>query len=244
MQHHAPPPSGLSMFTLSLGRPFGIPTQIHWSFWALLIWFGGRELTGPNPSVHAAAWSMLLILAVFACIALHEYGHALAARRFGIRTLGVTLLPIGGVAMLERTPTRPLQELAVALAGPAVNLVLAPAFVGLAFALGLTVDDAGMRVRGPADFVLLLGIINVVLLVFNLIPAFPMDGGRALRAVLCLFLARGRATRLAARVGQGFAVLFAGYGLANGDLLLAVIGVFVFLACRAELLRYPPATAR
>ncbi len=242
MGRHTTRPMGLSMFTLSLGAPFGIPTRVHWSFWLLVLWFAGRELMGPDPSAHAAAWSALFILSLFACVGLHEFGHALAARAFGIHTRSITLLPFGGVALLEGTPWRPSQELVVALAGPAVNLALAPPLIGLAMVMGLSLGESGLSAGSLGEFLALLAIANIILLVFNLLPAFPLDGGRALRAVLCMFLPRGRASRIAAALGQGFAVVFAGVGLWMGNFLLVAIAILVFLASRAEAARYAPPT--
>jgi Zn-dependent protease len=215
-----------------LGKAFGIPLYIHWTFWLLPLWvvyetgrFGGVEL-GLNLAVLAG---------VFGCVLLHELGHALTARLYRIGTRSITLYPIGGVARLERLAERPAQELWITLAGPAVNLAIATALTA-----GLLVVRAfdPVLVRGSlaGEFLFRLLILNVAMVVFNLLPAFPMDGGRVLRALLAMGLGQLRATRIAVNVGLVMAVLL---GLGGVLLLhnpfLAVIALFVFLAGQAEL---------
>src|SRR4051812_27809350 len=162
----------------------------------------------------------------------HEFGHIVAARRYGIRTPEVTLWPIGGVASLERLPDKPSEELVVALAGPAVNVAIAAA---LMLVMGTGPDDAALRAfESPrAGLVPRLAAANIFLVVFNLIPAFPMDGGRVLRALLAMRLGRAEATRIAARIGQGAAFLFALAGLFANPMLI-LIGLFIYLAATAE----------
>ncbi len=165
---------------------------------------------------------------------LHEFGHVFAARAYGIRTSDVTLLPIGGVASLERMPEKPGQEIVVALAGPAVNLVIA---VALAVLLGASFDLGQMTQLGGGPHLAGLdrvAVANVVLFVFNLIPAFPMDGGRVLRALLAIPMGYTRATRVAATIGQGLAFVFALLGLVFGNPLLVLVAVFIFLAASGE----------
>ncbi|MBI3539280.1 MAG: site-2 protease family protein, partial [Candidatus Eisenbacteria bacterium] len=178
-----------------------------------------------------ALGGVLLILLVFACVVLHELGHALTARRYGIRTRDIVLLPIGGVARLERMPDKPSQEIVVALAGPAVNLAIAAV---LWIALGRHVaPDVAQPVAG--DIIESLLTINLMMLLFNLIPAFPMDGGRVLRAVLALKLPYVRATRIASLVGQGIALLFGVAGLfILHNPMLVFVALFVFLAAGEE----------
>ena len=175
---------------------------------------------------------IVFILLLFVCVVLHEFGHIFAARRYGIRTPDVTLLPIGGVASLERMPEKPSQEIVVALAGPAVNLVIA---VLLMVVLGARFDFTQMAQLEQAQTTLIgrVAAANVALLVFNLIPAFPMDGGRVLRALLATGLGYTRATRVAASIGQGLAVVLAIVGL-MGNPLLVLIAVFIFLAASGE----------
>ena len=172
------------------------------------------------------------ILALFACVVAHEFGHALAARRYGIKTPDITLLPIGGLARLERMPEKPGQEIVVALAGPAVNVVIA---VVLILFMNARFDmEALQRLDNPAlSFMARLASVNVFLVLFNLIPAFPMDGGRVLRAVLAIWLPRTQATNIAARIGQALAFVFGFLGL-MGNPLLIFIAIFVYLAATAE----------
>ena len=201
----------------------------HLTFFLLLIWFAVSgyqiaEWAGTRDSV-------LLVIAIFACVVLHELGHALAARRYGISTPDITLLPIGGLARLSRMPEKPAEEVVIAIAGPLVNVVIA----GVLFLLGadLSLDPERIVTYGDA-FISQLVVINLYLFAFNLIPAFPMDGGRVLRALLAFRLGRGRATRIAARVGQGLAIVFALLGLVWGNVLLMLIAGFVFLAAGSE----------
>jgi Zn-dependent protease/CBS domain-containing protein len=164
---------------------------------------------------------------------LHEFGHVFAARAYGIRTSDVTLLPIGGIASLERMPEKPGQEIIVALAGPAVNVVIA---FGLAFFLGANLDLTHMARLGldPSTLVQDIAVANLWLCLFNLIPAFPMDGGRVLRALLAIRLGYTRATRAAATIGQGLAFVFALLGLLGPNPMLILIAVFIFLAASGE----------
>jgi len=220
-------------WSIKLGRVAGIEVRVHLTFLLLLAWIalayywqGGRA---------AAVEGVTFILALFACVLLHEFGHALAARRYGIRTPDITLLPIGGVARLQRMPDRPVQELVVALAGPAVNVVIAAV---LFLALGRMVDPMQMEhVRQLDDprFGLMakLATVNVWLVVFNLLPAFPMDGGRVLRALLALFMKYSQATHVAARVGQAMAFLFGFVGLFTNPFLL-FIALFVYMGAAQE----------
>jgi Zn-dependent protease len=208
-----------------LGRVAGIDLFLHPTFLLLLAYVAATH----QGSLVAVA----LVSAVFGCVVLHELGHALMARRFGIETVDITLYPIGGVARLQRMPRAPGAELLIALAGPAVNVVLAGGLLGLqalsgAFAPGtpVTLADA---------FVASLITINLGLALFNLIPAFPMDGGRVLRAALSGWLGRMRATEVAAALGQGLALLFGLYCLANGAFLNAMLAGFIYLAARMEL---------
>jgi Zn-dependent protease/CBS domain-containing protein len=208
----------------------GTAVRIHLTFFLLLAWIAAiRWSHGGAPE---AVDGVLFIIALFACVVLHEFGHIVAARRYGIRTPDVTLLPIGGVASLERMPEKPGQEIVVAMAGPAVNLVIA---LVLMFVLGAHFDLSQMAQleQAQTSFLGRIAAANVMLFVFNLIPAFPMDGGRVLRALLAIGMGYTRATRVAASIGQGLAVLFAFLGL-MGNPLLVLIAVFIFLAASGE----------
>jgi stage IV sporulation protein FB len=217
-------------WSISLGRIAGTEVRIHLTFFLLLAWFG---LVAGAQGGSAAAFSAVgFIVAVFACVLAHEYGHVLMARRFGIGTRDIILLPIGGVASIERMPDNPTQELLIALAGPAVNVVIAfvlVAFFGASLGSGQS-DPAALQ---NIDFVSRLALINVVLVVFNLLPAFPMDGGRALKALLSYRLDKVTATRIAARIGQAAAFGLGFLGL-FGNPLLIFIALFVFLAASHE----------
>lgn len=208
----------------------GTAVRLHPTFFLLLIWVGAVNWIQGGPA--AAANGVVFVSILFACVVLHEFGHIFAARRYGIRTPDVTLLPIGGVANLERMPEKPGQEIVVALAGPAVNLVIA----GVLFLfLGAAVNvESVARLEGTGQGLLAqVATANLVLFVFNLIPAFPMDGGRVLRAALSYSLGRTRATRVAATIGQGLAILLGVLGL-MGNPFLILIAVFIFLAASGE----------
>lgn len=211
-------------WSLHLGRWLGIDVYLHFTFLLLLAFIGlGQGVVGR--SLDAALGGVLFFGGLFFCVLLHEYGHALAARRYGIATRDITLLPIGGVARLERMPEKPSQEFVVALAGPAVNVVIAIGlFVGLKLG-GWWQPLSSLSASSGNIFERLL-VANVFLVLFNLLPAFPMDGGRVLRALLAMKLNYTRATRIAARIGQGMAVLFGFAGLFGNPMLL-LIALFV-----------------
>ena len=217
-------------WSFPIARLLGSEVRIHVTFLLFLVWIGvARFLEGGAP---AAAEGLILIIAIFACVLAHEYGHALAARRYGIATPDITLLPIGGVARLERMPENPVEEIVVALAGPAVNVVIAAV---LFLVLGAGFDMATLTaLDSPAASLLAqLASLNLFLVLFNLIPAFPMDGGRVLRAVLALRRGQAEATAIAARVGQGLAFVLGFFGLFGNPMLL-FIAIFVYLAASAE----------
>jgi len=208
----------------------GIPIRVHATFLIFLVFVFVALARGQSTAV--ALETVGFFLALFACVVLHELGHALTARRYGVRTRDITLLPIGGVARLERIPEKPSQEIAVALAGPAVNFLIAAVLLAILLAGGggrLLEDPAALQ----GNFLARLLAYNVFLALFNLIPAFPMDGGRVLRAVLATRLDYLRATQIAANVGQGIALLF---GLAGifGNPFLLFIALFVFIGAGQE----------
>ena len=224
-------------WSLRLGSLLGVPVFVHWTFLLLIGWLmAGPLLSGQADAVAVSLRTGAFVIAVFGCVLLHEMGHALAARRYGVRTRDIVLLPIGGVARLERMPEKPSQELVVALAGPLVNVVIAALLIPAVLLI-----DGPRAFTAPADgsifkagFLASLAIVNIMLVAFNAIPAFPMDGGRVLRAVLAMFVDRGSATRAAAMVGRVAAVLFAIYGLYSGQFMLLLIALFVFTAAGAE----------
>ncbi|TWU20282.1 putative zinc metalloprotease Rip3 [Novipirellula galeiformis] len=209
-----------------LGRLAGIDVRIHWTFLLVPLWVYFSSLAAGS-GIASAALSVLFVLTIFACVLCHEYGHALMARYFGIPTRDITLLPIGGVASLQRMPRRPGQELAIALAGPAVNVgIAAVIFAGIVF-----LNPASGAV---ALFATQLAIVNVALVVFNMLPAFPMDGGRVLRSLLAMWMPYASATRIAATIGQITAMGFGLLGLITGNWILVLVAGFIFLAARGE----------
>ena len=225
--------------TIKGGMPLfrfrGIRVFVHWTFLILPVWVGASGyMDGLAPM--AIAGRIGLVLIVFVCVILHEFGHALVAQHYGVRTRDITLLPIGGVASLERMPEEPRQEFWITVAGPLVNLVIAVlSFIAIAV-LGITVMVSDMFLGATTGTKLLLFLFsaNLVLFLFNLVPAFPMDGGRILRSLLSMRMAREKATRIATMVGRVFAMLFVLVGLLRADLFLALIGVFIFFAAGAE----------
>jgi Zn-dependent protease/predicted transcriptional regulator len=240
-------------WSFRIGRFFGIDVFVHATFFLLLAWFVGTAYLQTR-SAAVALDQLIFILLVFTIVVMHEYGHALTARAFGVQTRDITLLPIGGVARLERIPENPIQEFLIAIAGPAVNVVLAilcgiwvvtemklagpppvppvaPAEV--AQAGEAPVEVTFMAMSWPMSWRLL--IINVVLVVFNLIPAFPMDGGRILRSLLAMNMDYARATRIAATIGQFIAVVFGVIGLFNPNfIMLLLIALFVWIGASQE----------
>jgi Zn-dependent protease/predicted transcriptional regulator len=222
-----------------VGRIAGIDVHVHATFWLLLVWIGLLRYR-TDGSIAAVVPELIFILSVFGIVVLHELGHALTARRYGIATRDITLLPIGGVARLDRMPREPRQELVIALAGPAVNFALAAVlYLALAATGGVSSVteassfDAGFFGRAlPARLVA----VNLWLGTFNLIPAFPMDGGRVLRAALAMRSGNyTRATEQAARIGRAFALLFGVVGLfVVGNPFLVFIALFVWLGAAGE----------
>jgi Zn-dependent protease/CBS domain-containing protein len=227
------PPRGAPAFRWSwkLVTVAGIDVYVHGTFLLLIAFLAFSDLVA-GQGVVAMVRGTALILAVFTMVVLHEFGHALTARRFGVRTRDITLLPIGGVARLEKMPDQPGQQLLVALAGPAVNFGIALVLFGLVLLGDVPVGFEGIR-HATGPFLAQLMWINVSLAAFNLLPGYPMDGGRILRALLAMRMAPERATQTAARVGQGVAVIFGLVGLFTSPFLM-VIAVIVWLGAQAE----------
>ena len=214
-----------------IGAVAGIGVYVHATFLLLIGWVAlSYWLQGGNLATVLAGVGF--ILALFACVVLHEFGHALTARRFGIRTRDITLLPIGGVARLERMPEIPVHELWVALAGPAVNLVIAGLLLLPLLASGIAQPLAGLSLTG-GSFIGRLVVVNLLLLGFNMIPAFPMDGGRVLRALLATRMEYTQATQIAATLGQGIAFLFGLVGLFTNPFLVFT-ALFVWIGAAQE----------
>ena len=218
-------------WSFPIAKVAGSEIRVHVTFFLLLAWIGIVQFQqGGQP---AAIEGVAFVIAIFACVVLHELGHAIAARRYGIKTPRITLLPIGGVAELERMPENPLHEIIVAVAGPLVNVVIA---LVLVYGFGAVLSaDAMEAIENPAlSFLSRVAAVNVVLVLFNLIPAFPMDGGRVLRALLATRFSRTKATDIAARTGQGLAFVFGFLGLITGNVLLVFVAIFVYLAASGE----------
>lgn len=216
-------------WSIKIGTAFGIDIKIHITFLLILVWgalnYGGSA--GP-------LYGVLVIVALFTLVVFHELGHSLAAMRFGIPVKDITLLPIGGVARLERMPEKPFQELVVALAGPAVNVVLAVILLPVVWALAAAQSTPlSLRIITQPGLLGLLTFLlgaNVSLVIFNMIPAFPLDGGRVFRAALGFFTNYQNATRLAVNIGRMFALGLGLFGIIQGQIFLALIAFFIFVA--------------
>jgi Zn-dependent protease/CBS domain-containing protein len=227
----------------------GIGVYVHWTFSLLVVWFLVLPILGGEDVIHTIN-RFIFVLAIFGCVVLHEFGHALTARHYGIKTRDITILPIGGLARLERMPDDPKQELWVALAGPAVNVVIAVVLAAVLAALGaLAFSRADLTAEALAhpeqlsrsfrwllsgtNFLVSLMVVNLFLVLFNMLPAFPMDGGRVLRALLATRMDYVQATNIAATIGQAMAILFGVFGMFWNPLLL-FIALFVFLGAQQE----------
>jgi len=222
-----------SKYSLNLGKPFGIKVSIHWTFSLLLLWI---VFVTMRQGLETAQILMhiLFILTLFVCVLLHEFGHSLVAIKFGGEVHSITLLPIGGMANITKMPEKPKEEFLVSLAGPAVNIVIA-ALLGIYLYnfQSVSYDEMELSYITRTNFpVMLLGA-NIFIVAFNLIPAFPMDGGRLFRSLLSLWMSRMEATRIAKNIGQVFAILFIIAGLYINPFLI-VIGFFILLGAKGE----------
>jgi len=248
-------------WSLKIARFFGIDVRVHWTF-LLLIAYVVFIYVQQGASLAGVAEGIGLVLAIFACIVMHEYGHALTAKRYGVKTEDIVLLPIGGMARLQRMPEKPMEELLVAIAGPVVNVVIALILTPILFYMNafeqvgevfseveevakiaqekgreeLTEEQKATLQVGPWEipFLFNLWFVNIFLVAFNAIPAFPMDGGRVLRAFLNFFTDYTSATRVAAGIGQAVAIVFGIIGLFSLNFILILIAAFVFLGAAAE----------
>lgn len=223
--------------TFQIAKLFGIPVLLHWSFAFIILWV---LYSGYSSGLDSAgtAWLGLLMLSLFACVVLHEYGHALTARVYGVDTKDIVLLPIGGVARLDSLPDKPFQEFLIALAGPLVNIAIA-LLLSISFLWTPFSEIENQLVSSGAinatTFIPYLIFLNITLAIFNLLPAFPMDGGRILRSLLAIKLGRITATKVASIIGQIFAGLFvisSIYPFQNPVFLL--LGVFIFISAMQE----------
>lgn len=233
--------------SLTLFKLFGIEVRVHWSFILILIYGAFSTIGSQDNPILAALYGILLILLLFVCVTLHEFGHALVAQYYKVNVPSITLLPIGGVASLERMPDKPLEEFLIAIAGPLVNFVIAIALMPLAFLaynlspqvavtpLSLNNLIAVMQTPSVPGLLINLTLTNLGLAVFNLLPAFPMDGGRILRALLAMGMSYVQATRIAVFVGRIMAVLFAIWGIwGSGSIFMLLIAFFIYIGGGSE----------
>lgn len=223
--------------SLYAGKYAGIKVQIHWTFWLLFV-FIGFMVYSQGGSTAELLWHSLFIIAIFICVVLHEFGHALTARRYGIGTRNITLLPIGGVASLKNIPENPLVEFLIAIAGPVVNVVIALILYAIIpvesyFQMDAETLEAELSTIHSGNFLFYLFLANSALVLFNIIPAFPMDGGRVFRSLLAMRMSRVEATRIATGLGKFIALVFFLFGLFN-SIILTIIAVFVWFGAHSE----------
>lgn len=218
--------------SLYLGSYKNVKVFIHWTFSLLLLWIIISNVRQGMPALDIL-WIIVFVLALFACVVLHEFGHALAAQKYGIQTKDIVLYPIGGIARLEKLPEDPKQELWVAIAGPLVNIGIFIILSGILSFKGFDIENLEVIKIEPGTILLYLASANLILALFNLLPAFPMDGGRILRALLAIRLPRAKATQIAGGIGQFLAIFFIFFGLFNNPILV-LIGIFIFLGAAAE----------
>ncbi len=214
-----------------------IPVKLHWSFVLIIAWFG-YVVFSEGFQGSEIGWFVVLVICMFSFVVMHEFGHALAAKRYGVTTRDIILLPIGGMARLENIPENPIQELIIAIAGPMVNVALALLLLAAILLFGLW-DSTSLasnltQVLTLKGVIVLLFIMNIGLFLFNLVPAFPMDGGRVFRAFLAMKTDRLTATKWASRVGQMLAIVFFIFGASVDHYGLMMIGVFIFFAAQTE----------
>ena len=230
------------MRAFRLTRVAGIDVRVHPTFALIVLWFAYIWGIKTGAGLGGVLFGLLLVACLFACVLLHELGHSLVARRIGIRVHDITLLPIGGMARIERAPVHPGDEFWLALAGPAVNVALALLLFPIVAAIGwhAHIDGVGGMIAalGQVDevgFAVYLLFANVSLVVFNLIPAFPMDGGRILRSILSLAISRALATQIAVMIGKGIAIGFVLLGVVFlHDWTLPMVGIFIFAGAHIE----------
>lgn len=226
-------------WSFKIARVSGIDIKVHATFFLILI-FGALQWAGsvPGNPLAGALFGVSLMILLFTCVTLHELGHSIVAQLFNIPVREIVLLPLGGVALIAKSPEKPWHELLIAAAGPAVNVLIAALLFLVTGGIGVNLDVNALlaTLREPSLTTMLIWLLfaNISLVVFNLIPAFPLDGGRILRAVLAMGLGNARATRIASTIGQISAVLLGILGIANGQLLLTLIALFIFFGAGQE----------
>ena len=224
--------------SLKLATIYGIPLLLHWSFGLLFVWLGYVGFSEGMDAI-GILWFFFFAILLFGCVVIHEFGHALTALKFGVKTKDIILSPLGGLARLKRLPDKPIHEFLIAIAGPATNVVIAILLFPVIYFSGsmsfVITDTADVIFTKPANLIPMLFYANITLVIFNMIPAFPMDGGRVLRSLLAMGMDRYQATRVAVVIGQVFGLTFLMGGIFMGELILGLIGIFVFLMATAEL---------
>ena len=222
--------------SLTIATIKGIPVKIHWSF-SLLILFVVYTSYEQQLRMDESLWFGGYILVLFICVVLHEFGHAFAAKRYNVNTKDIILSPIGGVARLEQMPEKPKEELVIAIAGPLVNIAIALSLGIILMVTGESIwvqESSFINIENPFDFIKYLIFMNLALFVFNLVPAFPMDGGRILRALLSMKWGRLKATQIASIVGRILSVAFILFGFYNDQFTLILIGFFIYMMAGTE----------
>ena len=214
-----------------IGRFSGIDLKIHATFAIIIVWVIYNHIIAGD-GLRTTVESLIFVLTIFTCVILHEFGHALMAKKYGIKTLDIILLPIGGVARLERMPEDPKQELWVALAGPAVNVLIAFIIFLILFLTSSPIPLINIEIF-TGSFLAKLMALNIILVVFNMLPAFPMDGGRVLRALLALRMEYAKSTKIASKIGKAMAILFGIIGLFSNPFLV-FIAAFVWFGANHE----------
>lgn len=227
-------------WSFKIARVRGIDIKVHATFFLILV-FGALQWAGSTPSnpMEGALFGVVLMILLFTCVTLHELGHSVMAQAFGINVREIVLLPLGGVALIAKMPEKPVQELLIAVAGPLVNVAIAIILFIITGGIGIdlmNLQSMLVALREPSLTTLLVWLLfaNVALVIFNLIPAFPLDGGRILRAILAMGLGYPQATRIASIIGQVAAVLLGIWGIATGQLLLTLIALFIFFSAGQE----------
>jgi Zn-dependent protease/CBS domain-containing protein len=226
-------------WSFRIARVDGIDIKVHISFFLILI-LGAVEWGGLTGTVDGALFGVVLMILLFTCVTLHELGHSIVAKLFGIPVREIILFPLGGVSNITKNPDKPLHDLLISIAGPLVNVLIALILAVVLGRVGVVslLDGQGMvqELQAPSLQGMLLWLLaaNVTLVIFNLIPAFPLDGGRAFRAILAMFLGYRRATRIASLVGELLAIVIGAYALISGNFVLALVAVIIFFGANQE----------